>query len=84
MPTATFPSTQAKAISRARCARQSPDGALWATDYLRRDLLAGTTTLRVMAAENLLELELRAAIDADTILGPRLLCAVRGITASNG
>lgn len=58
--------------------------ALWATDYLRRDLLAGTTTMRIMAEEEFLDLELRAAIDAGTIVGPRLLCAARGITASNG
>ena len=58
--------------------------ALWATDYLRRDLLAGTTTMRLMAEEEFLDLEIRAAIDAGTIVGPRLLCAARGITASNG
>jgi imidazolonepropionase-like amidohydrolase len=58
--------------------------ALWATNYLRRDLLAGTTTMRVMAEEQFLDMEMRAAIEAGTIAGPRLLCAGRGITASNG
>ena len=58
--------------------------ALWATEYLRRDLLAGTTTLRVMAEEEFLDFEVREAIAAGTIAGPRLLCAGRGITASNG
>jgi imidazolonepropionase-like amidohydrolase len=58
--------------------------ALWATDYLRRDLMAGTTTLRVMAEEEFLDIEVRAAIDAGIMPGPRLLCATRGVTASNG
>jgi imidazolonepropionase-like amidohydrolase len=58
--------------------------ALWATDYLRRDLLAGTTTMRIMAEEEFLDLEVRRAIDAGTVIGPHLLCATRGITASNG
>jgi imidazolonepropionase-like amidohydrolase len=58
--------------------------ALRATANLRRDLRAGTTTLRVMAEESFLDLDVRAAIDAGVIPGPRLLCATRGITASNG
>ena len=58
--------------------------ALRATANLRRDLAAGTTTLRVMAEENFLDVQVRDAIDAGVIPGPRLLCATRGITASNG
>ena len=58
--------------------------ALRATANLRRDLFAGTTTMRVMAEENFLDLDVREAIDAGVIPGPRLLCATRGITASNG
>jgi imidazolonepropionase-like amidohydrolase len=58
--------------------------ALRATANLRRDFFAGTTTMRVMAEENFLDLDVREAIDAGVIPGPRLLCATRGITASNG
>jgi imidazolonepropionase-like amidohydrolase len=58
--------------------------ALQATANLRRDLAAGTTTMRVMAEEHFLDVEVREAIQAGVILGPRLLCATRGITASNG
>jgi imidazolonepropionase-like amidohydrolase len=65
--------------------RQAPvPQALRATANIRRDLLAGTTTMRVMAEENFLDLDVRDAIDAGVIPGPRLLCATRGITASNG
>ena len=58
--------------------------ALHATRNLRRDLLAGTTTMRVMAEEYFLDMDLREAIECGTIAGPRLLCAGKGITATNG
>src|SRR5205814_8267396 len=65
--------------------RQAPvPQALRATANIRRDLFAGTTTMRVMSEENFLDLDVRAAIDAGVIPGPRLLCGARGITASNG
>ena len=58
--------------------------ALRATANLRRDLASGTTTLRVMAEEHFLDVEVREAIEAGVIPGPRLLCGTRGITSSNG
>jgi imidazolonepropionase-like amidohydrolase len=58
--------------------------ALRASANLRRDLAAGTTTMRLMAEEHFLDIDLREAIEARTIAGPRLLCATRGMTASNG
>jgi imidazolonepropionase-like amidohydrolase len=58
--------------------------ALRATANLRRDLAAGTTTMRLMAEEHFLDIDLRDAIEAGTIPGPQLLCATRGMTASNG
>ena len=58
--------------------------ALRATANLRRDLASGTTTLRVMTEERFLDVQVREAIDAGVIPGPRLLCGTRGITASNG
>ena len=65
--------------------RQPPvPQALRASANLRRDLAAGTTTMRVMAEENFLDVQVRDAIEAGVLPGPRLLCATRGITASNG
>jgi imidazolonepropionase-like amidohydrolase len=58
--------------------------ALRATANLRLDLAAGTTTMRLMAEEHFLDVELREAVATGVIAGPRLLCATRGITASNG
>ncbi|HKW90849.1 MAG TPA: amidohydrolase family protein [Methylomirabilota bacterium] len=58
--------------------------ALRAVANLRRDLAAGTTTLRVMTEEHFLDVQVREAIEVGVIPGPRLLCGTRGITASNG
>src|SRR5262245_2432938 len=58
--------------------------ALRATANLKQDLAAGTTTMRVMAEEHFLDVDVRDAIETGTVAGPRLLCATRGITASNG
>jgi imidazolonepropionase-like amidohydrolase len=58
--------------------------ALRATANLRRDLASGVTTLRVMTEERFLDVQVREAIEAGVIPGPRLLCGTRGITASNG
>jgi imidazolonepropionase-like amidohydrolase len=64
--------------------QESVPQALRATANLRQDLFAGTTTLRVMAEERFLDLDVRDAIDARVIPGPRLLCGTRAMTASNG
>ena len=65
--------------------RQRPvPQALRATANLRRDLAAGTTTMRVMTEESFLDVEVRDAIEAGVIPGPRLVVATRGITSSNG
>jgi imidazolonepropionase-like amidohydrolase len=58
--------------------------ALRAASNLRRNLAAGTTTMRLMAEEHFLDVDLREAIETGVIPGPRLLVATRGITASNG
>ena len=58
--------------------------ALRTTANLRLDLAGGTTTMRVMAEEHFLDVDVRDAIEAGVIVGPRLLVATRGITASNG
>ena len=58
--------------------------ALAATRNLRRDLAAGTTTMRIMGEEHFVDVEVREAIEAGVIVGPRLLVAGRGLAADNG
>ena len=57
--------------------------ALAATANLRRDLAAGTTTMRLMGEEHFMDVELREAIEAGVVPGPRLLIATRGLAANN-
>src|SRR5262249_34164308 len=57
--------------------------ALAATANLRRDLTAGTTTMRLMGEEHFLDVDLRDAIEAGIMPGPRLLIATRGLAANN-
>jgi imidazolonepropionase-like amidohydrolase len=58
--------------------------ALAATRNLRQDLAAGTTTMRIMGEEHFVDIEVREAIEAGVITGPRLLVAGRGLAANNG
>lgn len=65
--------------------RQEPGRqALRVVDNLRRDLAAGTTTLRIMGEEDWLDVYTREAIEAGHLQGPNLLIATRPIAASNG
>jgi imidazolonepropionase-like amidohydrolase len=65
--------------------RQPPgQQALRVPDNMRRDLEAGTTTARIMAEEDWLDVHARAAVDAGDLVGPSLVIATRGITATNG
>lgn len=65
--------------------RQEPGRqALRVADNLRRDLDAGTTTLRIMGEEDWLDVYTREAIHAGHLEGPNLLIATRPIAASNG
>jgi len=57
--------------------------ALAATANLRRDLAAGTTTMRLMGEEHFMDVELREAIEGGIVPGPRLLIATRGLAANN-
>lgn len=57
---------------------------LRAVNNVRQDFASGVTTMRVMGEEYFLDLDLRAAIQAGQIVGPRLICSARGITAFNG
>jgi imidazolonepropionase-like amidohydrolase len=51
---------------------------------LRVDLLAGTTTMRVVGEEHFIDIELREAIGRGAVPGPRLLVATRPIVARCG
>ena len=65
--------------------RQPPgQQALRVPGNLRADLEAGTTTARIMAEEDWLDVHTRAAIEAGELDGPNLVISTRGITASNG
>ena len=65
--------------------RQEPGRqALRVPDNLRRDLDAGTTTLRIMGEEDWLDVYTREAIADGQLEGPNLVIATRPIAASNG
>jgi len=63
----------------AQLCRPPVPQALAATANLRRDLAAGTTTMRLMGEEHFLDVDLRDAIEAGIVPGPRLLIATRGL-----
>jgi len=67
----------------AQLCRSPVPQALAATANLRRDLAAGTTTMRLMGEEHFLDVDLRDAIEAGIVPGPRLLIATRGLAANN-
>src|SRR5262249_1001017 len=64
--------------------------ALAATRNLRKDLAAGTTTMRIMGEEHFVDVDVREAIEAGeamaagVLVAPRLLVAGRGLAADNG
>ena len=65
--------------------RQEPGRqALRVPDNLRRDLEAGSTTLRIMGEEDWLDVYTREAVAAGELDGPNLVIATRPIAASNG
>ncbi|MCC6720241.1 MAG: amidohydrolase family protein [Acetobacteraceae bacterium] len=57
---------------------------LRAVPNLRADLLSGVTTMRVMGEEHFLDVDLKAAIEAGRVPGPRLVIATRMIAARHG
>ena len=57
---------------------------LRAVPNLRTDLLSGVTTMRVMGEEHFLDVDLKAAIAAGRVPGPRLVIATRMIAARHG
>ena len=61
-----------------------PQLALEASVYARRTVEAGVTTVRDVGSSDLLDVGLRNAIAAGTVVGPRLLVAVNSIGATGG
>jgi imidazolonepropionase-like amidohydrolase len=58
--------------------------ALRVAGNVRKDLDAGTTTLRIMGEEDWLDVYARQAVDEGDLEGPRLSIATRGLAPSNG
>lgn len=65
--------------------RQSPlASGFRAVGNMRRELLSGVTTARIMGEEHFLDIELRRAIDGGFAPGPRLICSGVHLTSSHG
>src|SRR5262245_208554 len=65
--------------------RRSPaEQAIHATEYTRRTLLAGFTTVRDVGASDFVDIALRNGIEAGTIPGPRMLVAGNPLGARGG
>ena len=61
-----------------------PEQAIDATEYARRTLLAGFTTVRDLGSSDLIDVGLRNAINSGKVLGPRMLVSVNAIGARGG
>ncbi len=64
--------------------RNLPETAIRATEYARKTLLAGFTTVRNVGAEEFVDVGLRNAIDAGIVPGPRMLVAAKALGARGG
>jgi imidazolonepropionase-like amidohydrolase len=65
--------------------RQPPgQQALRVPGHIRKDLDAGTTTMRIMGEEDWLDVYTRDALREGSLDGPNLLIATRGLAATNG
>jgi imidazolonepropionase-like amidohydrolase len=65
--------------------RQGPlPSGFRAVGNMRAELRSGVTTARIMGEEHYLDIEMRRAIDAGLILGPRLLCCGIHLTSAHG
>ena len=58
--------------------------ALRTAEAARRTLLAGITTIRAAGSRDFLDVDLRDAINAGVVVGPRVLASGRGITTTGG
>ncbi len=64
--------------------RHPAEQALLATTYARRTIESGVTTVRDVGSSDYVDIALRNAIASGTIVGPRMLVAVRAISATGG
>jgi imidazolonepropionase-like amidohydrolase len=61
-----------------------PQVAIEATEYARRTLMAGFTTVRDLGSSDLLDIGLRNAINEGAVPGPRMLVSVHAVSARGG
>ena len=64
--------------------KEIPERAILATDYARRTLLAGFTSVRDLGSDQFIDVGLRNAIDAGKVPGPRMIVAGNAIGARGG
>lgn len=64
--------------------RTVPEKAIRATEFARRTLMAGFTTVRNVGAEDYIDVGLRNAIEAGIVPGPRMLVATQALGARGG
>src|SRR5258708_37016273 len=70
------------ALNRLR--KTVPEQALDASEYTRKTLLAGFTTVRDLGSSDFIDVGLRNAIRDGKIVGPRMLVAVHSIGSTGG
>jgi imidazolonepropionase-like amidohydrolase len=61
-----------------------PELSIKSTEYARRTLLAGFTTVRDLGSSDLLDIGLRNAINDGVVPGPRMLVSVHAVSARGG
>src|SRR6185436_745247 len=64
--------------------RTLPEQAIRTTEYARRTLMAGVTTVRDLGSRDYLDVGLRQAIAAGVTPGPRMLVATHALGARGG
>ncbi|PYQ08646.1 MAG: amidohydrolase [Acidobacteria bacterium] len=64
--------------------RTVPEKAIRATEFVRRTLMAGFTTVRNVGADDFIDVGLRNAVEAGIIPGPRMLVATQALGARGG
>ncbi|HEY7412002.1 MAG TPA: amidohydrolase family protein [Vicinamibacteria bacterium] len=68
----------------ARLRQSAPEKAIRATEYARRTVLAGFTTVRDLGSSDFVDVALRNAIESGVAAGPRMLVAGNSLGARGG
>ncbi len=76
--------TMAPGASDDQFRRTFVDAAILAPTYARATVEAGFTTIRDLGAPQFVDVSLRNAIDRGDIVGPRIIAATMGISATGG